>query len=176
MFHSLSPEQLCPTTSNWLLTRLLAVVYWQQQMHKTKSPALKSAYQSAYTQAQRLYLHDPMTITMNPKLLQHWWDWAQWMVSKFQRTSSPVEGRNGYLSRLHHGTRGLSAHRLQVLTVIHNFALKRTDSSTAAERFFKRQFPNLFEYIVEHMGELPLPRKARKSTRSTMLVPQAVPA
>lgn len=176
VFHSLSPEQLCPTTNNWLLTRLLPVVYWQQQVDKTKSPALKQAYQSAYTQAQRLYCHDPFTSTLSTESLQHWWDWGEWMVSKFQRTSSPVEGRNGYLSRLHHGARGLSAHRLQVLTVIHNFDLKRTDGSTAAERLFKKQFPDLFAYIVEHMGDLPRPRKARKSTRSRMPVPQTVPA
>lgn len=37
--HSLSAEPLSPQTSNWLLTRLLPVVYWQQQLHKTKSPA-----------------------------------------------------------------------------------------------------------------------------------------
>jgi len=73
------------------------------------------------------------------------------MVSKFQRTSSP--GRNGYLSRLHHSSRGLSVRRLQVLT-IHNFALKRTDGSTAAQRYLA---DNSQRYIVEHMGELPLP-------------------
>ncbi len=62
--------------------------------------------------------------------------------------------------------RGLSVRRLQVLRVIHNFAIKRSDSSTAAERLFVRHFPDLFEYIVERMGELPLPRKARKTARS----------
>lgn len=91
-------------------------------------------------------------------------------------TSSPVEGRNGYLSRIHHGGRGLSERRLQVLTVIHNFALKRSDGSTAAERLFGRQFPDLFESIVEHMGELPLPRKTRKPARSKVSNLQAVPA
>jgi hypothetical protein len=113
---------------------------------------------------------------MSDDSLQHWWSWAEWMVSKFQRTSSPVEGRNGYLSRIHHGARGLSARRLQVLTVIHNFALHRADGSTAAERLFTRQFPDLFEYIVEHMGELPLPRKARKPTRAKVQSLPAVPA
>jgi len=37
-------------------------------------------------------------------------------------------------------TRGLSQRRLQVLTVIHNFDLKRSDGSTAAQRLFGRQF------------------------------------
>ena len=33
--YSLSAAQLSPQISNWLLTRLLPVVYWQQQLHKT---------------------------------------------------------------------------------------------------------------------------------------------
>jgi hypothetical protein len=45
------------------------------------------------------------------------------MVAKYQRTSSAVEGRNGYLSRLHHARRGFSKQSLQVLTIIHNFDL-----------------------------------------------------
>lgn len=144
VFHSLSPDQLNCQTSNWLLTCLLPLVYWQQQVEKTKSPALRQAYHAAYVQAERLYHQDPFTSILSAESLQQWWVWAEWMVVKFQRTSSPVEGRNGYLSRLHHNGRGFSAHRLQVLTVIHNFALKRTDGSTAAQRLFGRQFPDLF--------------------------------
>jgi len=59
---------------------------------------------------------------------------------------------------------GLSQRRLQVLTVIHNFDLKRSDGSTAAQRLFGRQFPNLFDYLVEHMGDLPQPRKLETDT------------
>ena len=54
------------------------------------------------------------------------------------RTGSAIEGRNGYLSRLHHSGRGLSEKDLQVLTVIHNFDLHRADGSTAAQKFFGR--------------------------------------
>ena len=39
----------------------------------------------------------------------------------FQRSSSCVEGRNGYLSLRHHGLHHLSDRKLAVLTVIHNF-------------------------------------------------------
>jgi len=145
--------------SNWVLTCLLPVVY-NNKLTKPNSH-LKQAYHSALTHAQLAYRHDPVTLSLSPESLQHWWSWAEWMVSKFQRTSSPVEGRNGYLSRIHHSARGLSQRRLQVLTVIHNFDLKRSDGSTAAQRLFGRQFPNLFDYLVEHMGDLPQPRKAR---------------
>ncbi|MHC5939501.1 DUF6399 domain-containing protein, partial [Nostoc sp.] len=59
-------------------------------------------------------------------------DWASWMVSKCQRSSSAVEGHNGYLSQVYHNRRGLSSRRLQVMTVIHNFHIKRSDGTTAA--------------------------------------------
>jgi len=83
--HSLSAEHPSPQTSNWL-TRLLPVVYWQQQLRKTKSPAPKLAYQSGYTHAHRLYSQDSLTPTISPKELQQWWTWAV-DGKKFQRTS-----------------------------------------------------------------------------------------
>jgi len=51
--HSLSPQM-----SNWVLTCLLPVVYWQQQIDKTKTLTLKQAYHSALTHAQLAYRHD----------------------------------------------------------------------------------------------------------------------
>jgi hypothetical protein len=82
------------------------------------------------------------------------------MSAKFQRSSSAIEGRNGYLSRLHHCGRGISQQQLRVLTVIHNFDLKRTDGTTAAQRLFGEEFPDLFEWVIAQMGDLPLPRKS----------------
>ena len=37
-----------------------------------------------------------------------WVSWANWIALKYQRTSSAVEGRNGYLSQKHHADRGFS--------------------------------------------------------------------
>lgn len=176
VLQSLATHSLSPEVSNWVLTCLLPLTYWQQQIHKTKTSTLKQAYCSAHAQAQSAFNHHPVTCNLSPESLQQWWSWAEWMVSKFQRTSSPVEGRNGYLSRIHHNGRGLSQRRLQVLTVIHNFALTRSDGTTAAERLFGRQFPDLFDYLIEHMGELPQPRKARKLPRLKLPNLQRVPA
>ena len=82
---------------------------------------------------------------------------ARWMANNFQRTSSAVEGHNGYLTRLQHSGRGLSA-----LIYIHNFPLTRPDGTTAAQRLFDHEFPDLFEWVVEHMGDLPLARQSKK--------------
>ena len=51
--------------------------------------------------------------------------------------------------------------------IVHNFDLRRTDSSTAAQRFFGRTFPELFPWLMEQMGDLPSPRKPRKSLNLT---------
>jgi Family of unknown function (DUF6399) len=90
-------------------------------------------------------------------------DWAEEMSTKYQRTSSAVEGRNGSLSRLHHAGRGFSPQGLKVATIIHNFDLKRADGTTAAQRLFDHEFPNLFTWLVDAMGNLPMPRKSSKT-------------
>ncbi len=78
----------------------------------------------------------------------------------FQRSSSCVEGRNGQLSCSHHTLHRMSNRKLNALTVIHNYWIKRPDSTTAAERFFGCQPKELFEHLYEQMP-LP-PRPARK--------------
>lgn len=117
----------------------------------------------------------PITIKMAPAQLQQWRDWATWMVGKFQRSSSSVEGRNGYLSQMYHNRRGLSASHLKILTVIHNFYLKRRDGTTAAERLFGQKFPDLFEWVISEGGELPQPRKSRKMLTEKSFTPPSIP-
>jgi hypothetical protein len=120
---------------------------WQQQVQRTKTPTLKRAYQVAAEQAVSALMRHPLTATKSSEDLQRWLNWASWMVSKYQRCSSSVEGRNGYLSQIFHNRRGLSSQQLKVMTVIHNFYLKRGDGTTAAERLFGRQFPDLFQWV-----------------------------
>ena len=47
--------------------------------------------------------------------------------------------------------------------------------TTAAMRFFDRQFPDLFSWLVNEMGELPLPRKARERVIRNPLLLITVP-
>ncbi len=89
--------------------------------------------------------------------------WAEWTVSDFQRSSSAVEGSDGCLSQLRHNGRGQSGNRLRALTAIHNFSLSGSDGTSAAERLFKRDFPDIFEWVIELMGELPGPRNHANS-------------
>lgn len=148
---------------NWILGCLLPWVYWLQQVNKTQNPERKARYQQAVDTAAQQILAHPLTQSMPAAERQAWIDWARWMANNYQRTSSAVEGRNGYLTRLHHAGRGFSTQTLKVLTIIHNFHLKRPDGSTAAQRLFDYEFPDLFVWVVEHMGDLPLARRSLKA-------------
>ncbi len=114
-----------------------------------------------------------ITQQMEVKQGQQWMDWAQWMSAKYQRTSSAVEGRNGYLSGLHHAGRGLSEQTLKVLTIIHNFDLKRADGTTAAQRLFDHRFPDLFEWVVDKGGRTPRGPTLLQSSTSQSLTPSS---
>jgi hypothetical protein len=160
----------------WVREYLLPVIYWQQQGDETKNPNLRQDYQAANIKANQIFEQHPFTQSLSRKEREKWWNWGIWMVSKFQRSSSAVEGRNGYLSQIHHNRRGLSSKRLKVATVIHNFALKRNDGTTAASRLFGQQFPDLFEYLIENIGELPQPRKLRKSSQPKTFTLPTVPS
>jgi hypothetical protein len=145
---------------NWVQHYLLPFLYWKKQADRTKAPDLKEGYQYAADVAlDRLEKH-PST----PKFIEkeEMVSWAEWMVSNFQRTSSAVEGRNGWLSQMHHNGRGLTPKRLKAQTVLHNYYLKRDDGTTAAERLFRKKFPDPLEWVVERMGDLPLPRESKK--------------
>jgi hypothetical protein len=64
--HQITLLALDPPTQSWLPQRLLPVVYWQTQVEKTKTPALKAAYQKAFQQAQTALLQHPLTATVTP--------------------------------------------------------------------------------------------------------------
>lgn len=132
-------------------------------------------YRQAHRRTHSVLLAHPFTATLAEDQLLHWQDWAKRIVTQFHRASSAVEGRNGYLSQRHHAQRGFWQNHLPVLTVIHNFDLKRSDGTTAAQRLFDRQFPNLFTWVLEQIDELPRPRVSKKSVKARRLSLQSVP-
>lgn len=163
-------------TQQWLLYRLLPVVYWHQQKQRTKNPTQRQKYKQAWELALTALQQDEFTQTLSDSQMQHWLAQADWMARQFHRSSSAVEGRNGCLSQMYHNGRGLTEHRLRALTVIHNYGLKRHDGTTAAKRFFNQDFPDLFSWLVAEMAELPLHRNRTKRVRPNPLVNIAVPA
>ncbi len=87
---------------------------------------------------------------------------ARQIAGLFQRSSSCVEGRNGRLSLQHHGHSRVSERRLKALTVIHNYMVKRSDGTTAAERLFGQQHKDVFPWLLERMPDLPRPAPKRQ--------------
>jgi hypothetical protein len=105
----------------------------------------------------------PMTQQLVPRVLADWKAWAAERATTFQRASSAVEGRNGYLAQMHHNHRGLPKRRYKVWTVLHNFDCRAPDGTTPASRFFRRAFPDLFETVLAQVGALPRPRKRNQA-------------
>jgi hypothetical protein len=173
---SLAARPLTETLTLWLTTVLLPLCYWHYQVQRTDKPALKTDYQGAYQQAHAALLTHPITHSLDAQTYRQWVSWATDMVTKFQRTTAAVEGRNGYLAQRHCCGRGLSARRLQVMTAIHNFDLQRADGSTAAERLFQQPHPNLFQAVLAQVPDLPIPRRHSKPASAKILDLHHVPA
>lgn len=162
-------------TQHWLKDSLLPVLYWHHQMHKTQNRAHRIGYREAWQRAVRHYETDPFRLNLSTSQLEHWVQWGEWMVRQFHRSSSAVEGRNGRLSQMYHNGRGLTKERLAALSVVHNYGSKRADGTTAAQRLFGSPFPDVFEWLINQMGELPLPRKSREPIKRNPLMLQCVP-
>ena len=88
-------------------------------------------------------------------------DVARLCADLFQRSSSCVEGRNGQLALFHHGLHCLTEDKLAALTVVHNFHIRRTDGTTAAQRFFGAGHDDLFGRLVDRMPQLARPARGR---------------
>ena len=77
---------------------------------------------------------------------------AEECAQLFQRSSSCVEGRNGQLALRHHSMHRISNRKLAALTTVHNYFVKRSDGTTAAERFFGAKPRDLFEWLLERVN------------------------
>jgi hypothetical protein len=95
---------------------------------------------------------------LNPETQNHLHDEAKRLATVFQRSSSNVEGRNGYLSLRSHQLRGLDLPRKrECFTAMHNFFLTRPDGTTAAERFFGQKPRSMFAAILASVELAPAP-------------------
>ena len=173
---ALAAETSDMDTQNWVLTAMLPWVYWTQQAEKTRQPELKRRYLTAASGAFDVLIAHPFTERTDDLQQKRWQHWCLWMSAKYQRTSSAVEGRNGYLSQRRHVTRGFSEQSLKTLTTLHNFGIRRADGSTAAQRLFDYDFPDLFEWVLSHTTDLPLPRRSSKSSQLNPLHVELFPA
>jgi uncharacterized membrane-anchored protein YhcB (DUF1043 family) len=88
---------------------------------------------------------------------------AQTCADLFQRSSSCVEGRNGQLSLKHHALHRFTLRKLQALTVLHNYLVRRADGTTAAERFYGMAPRDLFAWLLDRVSVPARPRAHRSA-------------
>ena len=156
-----------PEIKIWAKHILLPLIYWKEQLRKSKrKEKLKRYYQNKVNEAQtQLDAHK-----LTPEHLNYnWLDWAKAMTVKYQRTTSAIEGRNARLAHHYFSSRGIRKAHICVLTILHNFWIKRDDDTTAAERLCDFKPPNLFEYLLKNMDNLPLLRIRNKKIISSTL-------
>jgi DNA-binding transcriptional ArsR family regulator len=163
MWHDLAQMALPPRWQEWVDEGLLPLMYWQEQLSRTRCPEQKAQIARALQAMQDAFERHPCTGRLAPEVLAGWKAWAGEHARAFQRASSAVEGRNGYLSQMQHNHRGLPTRRYQVWTVLHNFDCRASDGTTPAARFFRREFPDLFESVLSQIDELPRPRQRRQA-------------
>jgi len=83
---------------------------------------------------------------------------AKRLATVFQRSSSKVEGRNGYVSLRRHQLRGLDwPRKRECFPTMHNFFLARPDGTTAAERFCGQKPRSMFMTILASVELAPAP-------------------
>jgi hypothetical protein len=150
---------MTPRWTQWAEDVLLPLMYWQKQLRRTRCPGQKAQIALVLQAVEEAFERHPCTRQLKPEVLAGWKAWAAEHARAFQRASSAVEGRNGYLSQMQHNHRGLPLRRYQVWTVLHNFDCRAADGTTPASRFFRRSFPDLFENVLSQIDELPRPRQ-----------------
>jgi hypothetical protein len=163
VWHDVEHIALPPRWKHWVEELLLPLMYWQEQRSHTRCPRQKAELLQALRAVQDAFERHPCTQRLAPEVLADWKAWAADHARAFQRASSAVEGRNGYLSQMQHNHRGLPKRRYQVWTVLHNFDCRAPDGTTPASRFFRRGFPDLFESVLAQIDELPLPRQRQQA-------------
>ena len=159
----LAPLAMTPRWSQWAQEVLLPLRYWQEQLRRTRHPAQKAQIALVLKAFEEAFERHSCTRQLHPELLADWQAWAADHAKAFQRASSALEGRNGYLSQMQHNHRGLPARRYAVWTALHNFDGWAKDGTTPASRFFRRSFPDLFESVLSQIDGLPMPRQRRQA-------------
>ena len=139
---------------------LIPSAYLDRCIRKAKNADSKRAIKSTVKMLQAKLSKEKCWISLSKEVREKLVKYSFRCADVFQRSSSCVEGRNGYLSLRHHGLHNISDRKLKVLTTIHNYFIRRPDGTTAAQRFYEQEHGDIFEYLIEKMT---CPARSRKS-------------
>src|SRR6266446_2667974 len=94
---------------------------------RRRGPERKAQIARDLQKVQDAFAQQPCSGQLAPEVLAGGKAWAGEHARAFQRASSAVEGRNGYLSQMQHNHRGLPTRRYQVWPALHNFDCRAPD-------------------------------------------------
>ncbi len=126
---------------------LRPMMSWPAPRSRTRGPGQKTQRARALQAMQEECERHPCTGRRGPEVRAAWKGWAAEHAKAFQRASSAVAGRNSALAQMPPNHRGLPQRPEPVWTVLPNFACRASEGTTPASRFFRREFPDLFENV-----------------------------
>jgi hypothetical protein len=149
-----------------LFEQLVSIQYLKLCLKRTKKKRQKERIKKTIENLEGMLGKNLLWSEIAEGVQTEWWRRSLECAQVFQRSSSCVEGRNGQLSLKFHAFRRIKADSLKVLTVLHNFFIRRSNGTTAAERFFEQKPKDLFTWLLDKV-ELSRPRKKhRRQTKN----------
>ena len=140
----------------------MPLIYWHEQLRRTRCPGKKPRIALVLQAVEEAFERHSCTRQLKPEVLVGWKAWAAEHAKAFQRASSAVEGRNGYLSQMSTtiaaypasfpGVDGVAQLRL--------LGRRRDDTGVAV---FQAVVSHLFESVLSQIDELPMPRQRRQA-------------
>lgn len=148
---------------------LIPALYLQEAAKKARTATERHSLEQGALQLLGALGATPLWQALEPAAKQGLRHLARQCAQVFQRSSSCVEGRNGQLALGHHHLHRISDRKLRVLTILHNYFIRRPDGTTAAERFFGAPPADLFQTLCDRMPLPARPRKRHKASSSRRL-------
>jgi hypothetical protein len=111
VWQDVEPFVLSPRWRRWVQECLLPLIYWAHHATQTRCPRRKAKMVQAREAVRAVFDTQAITQRLAPQVLAAWQAWATARVNVFQRASSAVEGRHGYLSHMQRNHRGLPKQR-----------------------------------------------------------------
>ena len=167
-------QQIQERERQWIVRCAFPYVYWKIQLTKTQAKLRNRDLRTYYKERMKIARHraeaEDLTKDICAKRQEQLLMLAHQLAISFQRASSQVEGRNGYLSFVNHAHKGIPKQRLKALTVIHNYDIKRSDGTSPAQRLFKKDFPDLFDFLCENVTGFKEPKRRKPKSLKTRFV------
>ena len=143
---------LAPAVEQAVYRHLIPAIYLHLVSEKTSDPQQRQSLQTKSDELLApLVRPDGPLAGLEPAEVRVLETVALDCAQVFQRSSSCVEGRNGQLALRHHSLHRLTDRKLAALTTVHNYFIRRSDGTTAAERFFGAKPKDLLAWILERV-------------------------